>query len=89
MDILEKNIIKAIYFSSVYSVKEIENVYSRTKSFDKTIIVLKHAVSHAISIDDALIQLNFGTSKPIHCKNHKERTEGCPDCELLRQKCVE
>lgn len=54
LDILEKEILKSIERCSVYSIKEITYVYEQYNSFDKTIKILKHAVSRACSLEQSI-----------------------------------
>ena len=54
LDYLEENILKAITLSSVYPFEKVEFAYSKTKSFDKTIKVLKYAVANVVTIKEAL-----------------------------------
>lgn len=59
LDILEINILKAIENSSVFNIKEIRMVYERCLSFDKTVSILKKAISHEMSIEQAIIDSGF------------------------------
>ena len=57
LDILEKEILKAIDKCSVFEIRIIRQVYERCNSFDKTISVLKYSVEHAISIEQSMEKL--------------------------------
>jgi len=59
LDILEKNVLKAICISSVFQFSEIKWVYERCKSFDKTIKVLKLSSERHIPLSDALDWLGY------------------------------
>ena len=54
LDYLEKNIVKAITESSVFEFAVVTYVYNKTKSFDKTIEVLKYAVKNCVDINTAV-----------------------------------
>ena len=54
LDYLEKNIVKAITESSVFGFAVVTGVYKKTKSFDKTIEVLKYAVKNGVDINTAV-----------------------------------
>lgn len=45
LDLLEKNILKAIEMSSVFTIGTVTSVYRIVESFDLTITVLKQAIS--------------------------------------------
>ena len=54
LDFLEKNLVKTLTMCSVYTALEVEYVYENTKSWDKTIRVLKTADGNAMGIRKAL-----------------------------------
>ena len=54
LDFLEKNLIKTLTMCSVYTALEVKYIYENTKSWDKTIRVLKTADSNAMSVRKAL-----------------------------------
>ena len=55
LDFLEMNIISAIAKSSIFTFTEIEVLYRKLKSFDRTIILLKRSISEAKDPNDLLI----------------------------------
>ena len=59
LDILEKNVLKAIEISSIYQITHIKIVYEKCKSFDKTIKVLKLASERHIPLSDASDWLGY------------------------------
>lgn len=56
LDILEKNIIASISKCSVFTFSQVESVYRKLRSFDKTIEVLKLVVS-GVTVDDEFLRL--------------------------------
>lgn len=61
LDLLEKNILKAIEQSSVFSITEIRFVYEKCESFDTTINILKNAANKKISLNDSLSEFRFNS----------------------------
>ena len=59
LDVLEKNIVAAIAKCSVFTFGQVECVYRKLKSFDKTIEVLKLAVA-GVRVDDEILRLING-----------------------------
>jgi len=59
LNLLERNILKAICMSSSFHFLVIEDVYDKCKSFDKTIEILKTSAELHISVEDALINLGY------------------------------
>ncbi len=48
LDILEREVLKAIERCSVFTISEIKMVYDACNSFDKTIKILKHSAENKI-----------------------------------------
>ena len=57
LDILEKEIIKAITKCSVFDVLTVKNTYLQTKSFDLTIKALKTSQENNIRVSTAISQV--------------------------------
>lgn len=55
LDILERNIIASIAKCSVFTFGEVENVYRKLKSFDKTIEALKLSAS-GVRVNDGFFR---------------------------------
>ena len=64
LDILEKNIVAAIAKCSVFTFGQVEGVYRKLKSFDKTIEVLKLVVS-GVPVDDEMLRLINDSDKMV------------------------
>lgn len=54
LDVLEKEVIKAITKCSEFDILTVKYVYNQTKSFDKTILVLKTSVEHNMRVSTVL-----------------------------------
>lgn len=63
LDALEINVLKAICACSAFQYKRIRAIYVRNGSFDKTIEVLKCAVSFAMALDVAEDNVNKGMTR--------------------------
>lgn len=59
LDYLEKNLLKTISDCSVFGMAIVTGVYKKTKSYDKTIRVLKYAVENAVDINTAYEKVVF------------------------------
>jgi hypothetical protein len=59
LDILERNILKAIDNSSAFHISVIMKVYEECKSFDKTITVLRVSTQRNISPQTAIDWLGY------------------------------
>lgn len=59
LDLMERNILKAIEMSSEFHISDIKRVYENVKSFDKTILVLKKSVKDNIPLYNAIQKLNL------------------------------
>jgi len=59
LDLLQKNVLKAIDTSCAFEMKDIIKVYEVCKSFDRTINVLKLSSERAISLSTAIDWLGY------------------------------
>ena len=57
LNVLEKEILKAIFRCSIFEISDIRLVYEKCNSFDKTISVLEYSVRHAISVEQSIEKL--------------------------------
>jgi len=59
LDLMERNVLKAIEMSSEFRISDIIKVYENVRSFDKTISVLKKSVKDNIPLCNAIQKLNL------------------------------
>ena len=59
LDLMERNVLKAIEISSEFRISDIIKVYENVRSFDKTISVLKKSVKDNIPLCNAIQKLNL------------------------------
>ena len=59
LDLMERNVLKAIERSSEFRISDIIKVYENVRSFDKTISVLKKSVKDNIPLCNAIQKLNL------------------------------
>lgn len=59
LDILERNIVASIAKCSVFTFSQVESVYRKSRSFDKTIEILKLVVS-GVPVDNEILRLING-----------------------------
>ena len=59
LDLMERNVLKAIEISSEFRISDIIKVYENVRSFDKTISVLKKTVKDNIPLCNAIQKLNL------------------------------